>query len=140
MYRQFALPYERQLIEAMKQAGNAYPTLHICGKTTNIWSDMADTGAPILSLDNIVDLEAAKHEVGHRVVLMGNVKPTATMLQGTPADVDADVKECLAKAGDSPKGYLMALGCGLPLNTPPENIIALVEANRKYGQRAVLQG
>jgi uroporphyrinogen decarboxylase len=55
------------------------------------------------------------------------------MLFGTPKDVEANVLECISKAADSSKGYMMALGCGLPLNTPPENIHALVAANRKYG-------
>jgi uroporphyrinogen-III decarboxylase len=28
---------------------------------------------------------------------------------------------------------MLALGCGMPLNTPSENIHALVAANRKFG-------
>ncbi len=135
-YRQFSLPYQTELVAVMKNAGDDYPMLHICGNTTKIWKDMAATGAGILSLDNIIDLEAAKKEVGDRVVLMGNVRPTDTMLFGTTKDVEENVKECLIKAADSPKGFLLALGCGMPLNTPPENIHALVEANKKYGQIA----
>ena len=120
----------------MKEAGDAHPMLHICGNTTKIWEEMADTGAGILSLDNIVDLEAAKKAVGDRVTIMGNVRPTETMLFGTPQDVEENVVECIARAADSPKGYIMALGCGLPLHTPSDNIHALVAANRKHGGRA----
>jgi uroporphyrinogen decarboxylase len=136
-YRKFSFPYEKDLISVMREVGDDAPMLHICGNTTKIWKDMADTGAGILSLDNIIDLGEAKRQVGDRVVLMGNVKPTDTMLFGTPADVEENVLECITKAADSPKGYLMALGCGLPLNTPSENIHALVAATRKYGQRLV---
>ncbi len=135
IYRTFAKPYHKELIEVMKENGDSHPMLHICGNTTKIWKDMAETGAGILSLDNIIDLEAAKKEVGGQVVLMGNVRPTDTMLLGNPQTVEENVLECIAKAADNPKGYMMALGCGTPLNTPSENIRALVQATRKYGAR-----
>jgi uroporphyrinogen decarboxylase len=134
-YRSFSFPYEKELVGVMKEAGDSHPMLHICGNTTKIWKDMAETGAGILSLDNIIDLEAAKNAVGDRVTIMGNVRPTETMLLGTPQDVGENVQECISQAADSPKGYMMALGCGLPLNTPAENIHALVAANRKYGSQ-----
>jgi uroporphyrinogen decarboxylase len=56
------------------------------------------------------------------------------MLLGTPLDVEQDVKECLRKTYDNPKGYVLSLGCGLPYDAPPENIHALVEAARKFGK------
>jgi uroporphyrinogen decarboxylase len=94
---------------------------------------MVETGAGSLSLDNVIDLEAAKRTVGNRVMISGNVRPSETMLFGTPATVEANVKECLRKAHDSPKGYILALGCALPIRTPPENIHALVRAAKKFG-------
>jgi uroporphyrinogen decarboxylase len=53
--------------------------LHIFGNTTMIWHKMADAGASVLSLDDAVDLGKAKQQVGNRVALLGNVRPTATM-------------------------------------------------------------
>jgi len=103
------------------------------------WQDMSDTGAGILSLDNIVDMTAAKYAVGERVALMGNVRPTESMLFGTPQAVAENVKECLAKTYDSPKSYVVALGCGLPINTPPENIHALIDAARYYGRYPITE-
>ena len=133
-YAQFALPYQKEVVSAIAQATGAPPSLHICGNSTKIWSEMADTGAAILSLDNAVDLAEAKARVGHRVSLLGNIRPTEVMYLGQPDNVRANVRECLAKAWDSPKGYILGLGCGLPINTPPENIHALVDAAREYGR------
>ncbi len=133
-FQQFALPYLKELVSFIKIAGKPAPSLHICGNTKGIWREMADTGAGMLSIDNQVDLADAKRAVGDRVVLVGNIKPTETMYLGKPADVEANVKECLRKAYDNPKGYILALGCGLPIQTPPENIHALKEAARKFGQ------
>ncbi|HBC91733.1 MAG TPA: uroporphyrinogen decarboxylase, partial [Pelotomaculum sp.] len=56
------------------------------------------------------------------------------MYLGTPEDVVEDVKQGLRQAYDNPKGYIVQMGCGLPINTPPENIHALVGAVRKYGR------
>ena len=95
---------------------------------------MVDAGAGLLSIDNQVDLAEAKHAVGDRAVLVGNIRPTETMYLGKPPDVEENARECLRKAYDNPKGYILALGCGLPIQTPPENIHALRDSARKYGQ------
>lgn len=134
MFKEFAFPYLKEVIDAIKGAGKNAPSLHICGNTKKIWTLMADAGAGALSLDDTIDLEEAKKAVGNRVVLVGNVKPTQTMFLGTPKDVEKDAKECLRKAYDNPRGYILSLGCGLPIDTPPENILALRESARKYGK------
>lgn len=134
MFEDFALPYLKEIVDVIRISGKDAPYLHICGNTKRIWTLMADTGAGSLSLDDVVDLEGAKTEVGNRVILIGNVKPTATMYLGKPADVERDAKECLKKAYDNPKGYVLALGCGFPIDTPPENIHALRGAAIKYGK------
>ncbi|MFL0194696.1 uroporphyrinogen decarboxylase family protein [Clostridium sp. WILCCON 0269] len=134
MFREFTLPYLREIVDSIKASGKGAPYLHICGNTKKVWTLMADTGAESLSLDDVIDLEEAKKIVGDRVVLIGNVKPTETMYLGTPEDVERDAKECLRKAYDNPKGYVLALGCGFPIDTPPENVHALRKAAIKYGK------
>ncbi len=133
-FREFALPYLNEVTAGITKLSGFAPSLHICGNTSKIWPEMADTGVSVLSLDDAVDLEAAKIAVGNRVALLGNIRPTAAMYLGTPDDVRANARECLAKAWDSPKGYILGLGCGLPIDTPPENIHALVQAARDLGR------
>lgn len=101
---------------------------------------MADSGAGVLSLDDEVDLAEARSVVGDRVALVGNVRPTASMVMGTPETVRANVRECLAKGVGNPKGYILGMGCALPINTPPENIHALMAAAREYGRWGVDPG
>ncbi len=133
-FKKYALPYLKELTNSIIEASGTKPVLHICGNSSKIWNYMAETGASALSLDDVIDLEEAKHAVGDKVQLIGNIRPTATMYLGTPEDVDNNAKECLRKAYDNPKGYVLGLGCGLPNDTRPENIHALVHAARKYGQ------
>ncbi|CAH2602417.1 Uroporphyrinogen decarboxylase [Rhodovastum atsumiense] len=134
VYREFALPYERRLIQEIVALTGRAPVLHICGKTNRIWQDMAETGAGSLSLDDVIDLAEAKAAVGDRITLSGNVRPTDSMYLGTPQIVEENVKECLRKAWDTPKGFILSVGCGLPVNSPPANVHALVNAARVYGR------
>jgi len=130
-FARFAAPYIKPLVERIQEIG--YPAiLHICGKTHLLFEQMADTGANVLSLDRI-DLAEAKERIGDRVCLMGNVTPAETLLNGTPEKVDAEAKEHISKAYDNPAGFILASGCEVPINTPPENVLALMEAARKYG-------
>lgn len=133
-FREFVKPYLTELTEAIQLTGGLPPCLHICGNTKAIWDDMADTGAGMLSVDDVVDLGEVKAQVGHRVALVGNVRPSQTMYLGNAADVFQNAKECLQKGYDNPRGYILALGCGLPAATPPANIHALVEAARTLGR------
>ena len=128
----FSQPYLKTLTDYIHGRGKKV-TLHICGKTRPIWSGMADTGADCLSIDNDADLAEARFVVGGRVRLMGNVHPAAVMLQGTAREVRAAVREVVAKAGDNPKGLIVASGCSLPTETPFENIHAMMDAVREIG-------
>jgi uroporphyrinogen decarboxylase len=134
IYRDFAYPYQRRLIDEIISASGRRPVLHICGNTSKNWRLMADTGAGALSLDNVVDMAGAKAAVGDRITLTGNIHPTETMFLGTPALVEENVKDCLRRAWDSPKGFILAMGCALPIGTPPANIHALLGAARNFGR------
>lgn len=131
-FEKFVLPHLAEIVERTHRK-NTPICLHICGKTLPIIELMADTGADLLSIDQI-DLGAAKGLVGDRVCLLGNVKPAETLFKGTPEMVAAEVKEIIEKAGDSPRGLIVSSGCEIPFNTPPENIHALINATMVYGR------
>jgi uroporphyrinogen decarboxylase len=131
-FREFSFPYLKRLIAYIHGRGKTV-TLHICGRTDAIWDLMAEAGADCLSIDNEADLLDAKTKVGDRVRLMGNVRPSEVMLEGAPADVRSAVIDCVGKAYDNPKGYVVASGCSLPTETPFENIRAMVETVREIG-------
>lgn len=131
-FREFSLPYLARLVEHVHRRGGRV-TLHVCGQTRPIWEALAEAGADCLSLDNDVDLAEAKRAIGARVRLMGNVRPSAVMLGGTPAEVRRAVAACVERAHDSPRGYTVASGCSLPTETPLGNIDAMMESVRELG-------
>jgi uroporphyrinogen decarboxylase len=131
-FEAFSLPYLKRLISYIHGRGK-FVTLHICGKTGKIWDLMADAGADCLSIDNEASLADAKQSVGRRVRLMGNVRPSEIMLEGSTEDVARAVRECVKQAHDSPKGFVVASGCSLPTETPFENIRAMLDSVREIG-------
>jgi uroporphyrinogen decarboxylase len=131
-FESLSMPYLKRLIDYIHGRGKSV-TLHICGKTGKIWDLMADAGADCISIDNEASLEDAKLKVGARVRLMGNVRPSEIMLEGTAEDVTRAVRACVSVAHDSPKGFVVASGCSLPTETPFENIHAMLDAVRDIG-------
>jgi len=125
MFREFAKPYLEQLIRVVHEAG-AKAGLHICGETKRLLADMAATGADFLSVDEM-DLAVARQEVGSRT-LMGNVS-TRLMLEGGAEQVRAAAEVCLERGGE---GLILSTSCDVPTEAPKENVLAIVEAARKW--------
>ena len=132
MFDQFAFPYTEEVLRAVGGAGGI-PSLHICGATTPILKRLVDTGARIVELDYLVDLQFAKEEIGNSVCIEGNVDPTRALLSGRPEDVEREARECIAKAGPG-GGFILSSGCEVPLDAPLENVRAMVLAAKKYGR------
>lgn len=126
------------MIEGIYKIMGRKPGSHICGKTNKIWTDLADAGLFFFSVDNCEDLHEVKLTVGDRMQIAGNVPPVDVMLYGTIDDVINSCKECIKKCADSPKGFILATGCQLPIGTPEENVDAFIYAARKYGRGAKL--
>jgi uroporphyrinogen decarboxylase len=132
-YLDFVFPYTCELVDEIHSFGTS-AGYHICGNTTNIVESMVDTGVDLLSLDNVVDMRAAKGKVGNRVCIVGNVDPVKVMLEGTADDVESAVRGCFAQAWDSPCGFILATGCDIPNASPAENVERFMDAARKYGK------
>lgn len=131
-FLEFSYPYLKRLIDFI-HSHDKKVTLHICGKTEKIWQAMADASADCISIDNDASLRGAVESVGDRLRIMGNVHPSEIMLQGTTADVRQAVFDCVAQAGASPRGYIIASGCSLPTETPFSNIQAMMDAACEIG-------
>ena len=125
MYEDFALPHEKKIFEAVREMG-AVPRLHICGDTTRLLPLMAQSGAEIVDLDWMVDLNAATACFGDGgPAICGNFDPVAVMLRGNPALVREAVVRCVRDGG---RRSFNAAGCEIPDGTPQENLLAQVDA------------
>ncbi len=128
MYREFALPYEQRIFDAVREMGGI-ARLHICGNTTRHVPAMGESNADIIDLDWMVDLNTARQTLGDAVPLCGNFDPVAIMLQGTTEQVERAVRDCVSAAG--PRGINRA-GCEIPAATPHANLWAQARALAEY--------
>ncbi|MBN2411737.1 uroporphyrinogen decarboxylase family protein [candidate division KSB1 bacterium] len=128
-YEEFALPYQQRIFSAVKEMG-AVPRLHICGNTSLILNQMAQSGAEIIDLDWMVDFGSAARLYGDYPVICGNFDPVKVLLQGTPALVKMETLKCLQTGG--PRCINMA-GCEVPFETPYDNLLAQTKAIKEFG-------
>lgn len=77
-------------------------------------------------------LARAKKELAPATV-SGNVHPIDVLLMGTTSDVEDACIELIQKCGPGGR-FVLAPGCGIPLDTPFENVQTMVKTARKYGQ------
>lgn len=129
LYRRFAWPYEKRVVEEAHALGLPY-MLHICGKTEPILEDMVATGADALELDYKTDARRAHDVLLGRTTFVGNLDPSGVLALGTPALVEQKTRELLAIFADTPR-FILNAGCAIPANTPPENLRAMIRAARR---------
>jgi uroporphyrinogen decarboxylase len=131
-FREFSLPYLKELVDFIKSRGKA-AIIHVCGESNKIWADLADLGIAGMSIDNVSSLAACKDTIGDKTKILGNVDPGGIMYSGTPLDVRLRTLECIRDGYDSPKGYVVMSGCSLPVETPFENIQMMLDTVREIG-------
>lgn len=131
-FEEFSEPYLKKTIDGIYKITGKKPTLHICGKTKDIWDRLGEMNISTFSVDNCEDLGELKNAIGDKVCLLGNIDPVSVIRNGTVKDVYNAVKLGIEKAVDSPNGYIVGSGCDIPSGAQVENIKAVIEATKKY--------
>jgi uroporphyrinogen decarboxylase len=124
------MPYQQRVFRAWHEHGISAGLLHICGDSTRVLNQYAETGADLLEIDNRVDLGVARQHVEQRAALMGNVHTVTELLQGSPEDVERAARRCIQQAGD--RGFILGSGCLVPRRTPLENVQTLVRTAHEH--------
>lgn len=125
MFQRFILPRLQNIFNSLAVPG----ILHICGDTTPLLEIMRQTDAAVLSLDQCMDLSAARSLVPH-ATLGGNVDPVQALLMGTPEAVEADTRRSISQGGTS--RFILMSGCGIPPGCPMENIKSMMRTAKEY--------
>lgn len=128
-YRRWPKVYEGKMAELAHSLG-VRQMLHICGNTTGILEDMADTGSDLIDLDSAVSIAVAVERIGKRVCLKGNVDP-GNLLRRTPDEVVEECRVAIEQSGGA--GFMLSTGCQIPRDTPFENVYAMTRAVDVYG-------
>lgn len=127
MYREYVLPLHRELFDYIHSLGAAVK-LHICGNITHLLPHLAETGADIIDLDWMVDVDAAHRTLGDSVTLSGNLNPVAMIRDRSEEEVYAASHELVEK--ELGKKFILSGGCEITADTPHENLLAMRLAAR----------
>ena len=121
-YLEFVAPSHRQLV-----ASTDRPLItHICGNITRQLPHLVAAGFRGVSFDAKTDAQAARDGLKGRAAAIGYV-PTGLLLDGSPAEVGAAARECLAAGVDA-----LNAGCAVAPDTPLDNIRAMIAAAQEH--------
>ena len=132
VFRKTFIPHLSRVAQAIREAG--YPWIfHSDGNIMPLLDDLLALGMDGLHPlePGPMDIEQVKCDYGDQVCLVGNIDLHYTLTQGSPAEVDAEVKrriEVVGKGG----GYMISSANSITSYCKIENVWAMVEAIRKY--------
>lgn len=135
MYEQFVLPYHRMIAGALREAGG-FTILHCCGHVNKMlesyakgsWDGLEPLTPP--PLGDVV-LEEAKHRVGDKTCLKGNLDPVHVLKEGGADCVARATRECLA-IGSRNGGYILSVADCMAPGTPKAHMEIVVDIVHRY--------
>ena len=131
-YKEYAMPHHQALASQIHELDGKL-SIHICGNMTRSMDLFASTGADILEFDAPTDFDTAWQAARGKTCLLGNVETSEILTFGTPEQVKEECRWRLEKVKPH-SGYILSSGCALSPGVPAENIHAMVESARIYGQ------
>jgi uroporphyrinogen decarboxylase len=130
IFRTFVAPYLKDLIADLREEKTSV-TLHICGVIEPIMKDIASLGAIALSMDEPSSLEKMFEAAEGKMVVIGNVA-TNTFIDGTPEDMEREVRRCMDQAKEKP-GFILASGCEISPRADMDKIVHFCALALEHG-------
>jgi MtaA/CmuA family methyltransferase len=126
-YREFVKEKHRELFEYIHSLG-ARVKLHICGNITHLLEDLRETGADIVDIDWMVDMDLAYEKLGSGIIRCGNLDPvTVIQDQDTGRIREASERLCEKEEG---RPFIFSGGCEITVNTPDDHLLTMRRASR----------
>jgi uroporphyrinogen decarboxylase len=123
-----------------------YSSFFVCGDATKNIEVMCQTGPDSISVDENIDLPAAKAITDrYNIAIGGNIPLTTRMLLGSQQDNMKFVVDLLDQLHDPARelkgnNFILAPGCDMPYDVPMENTVGVLQAIRNpEGTRVMLE-
>ena len=134
-FRSLIKPFYKKYFDFVKSKTEAKIFFHSCGNVAGFIDDLAEVGVEIMNpvqVSALGDTAALKARFGDKVTFWGGIDTQHVMPHGTVAEVEAEVRQRIRDLGPG-GGFVAAAVHNMQPDIPPENIIAMAEATRKYG-------
>jgi uroporphyrinogen decarboxylase len=127
-YQVFALPYQQQVFNAVRQTHPETPLILLVSGSAGLLKQMASSGADMISVDWTVDMADARAVLGPNIGVQGNMDPG--VLFGSQDFIRNRIHDTIRKAGNHQ--HIMNLGHGILPNTPEENAAFFFKTVKEY--------
>lgn len=124
-FEEFVTPAMNKIFDWIREY-KSLSSIFVCGDVTRNLEVMCKTNADSICVDEQIDMSYLRELCAKEgKAFGGNMKLTAVLLLGSPEDSKREAVEIMDKSGS--KGFILAPGCDLPFNTPPENLEAVAD-------------
>jgi uroporphyrinogen decarboxylase len=136
VYQEYVYPWYVEIVDRCHQAGVPVG-LHSDGDLARILPDLVACGFDAVHPFEppMNDIVAIKRQWGDRIAVAGGIDLKTTLFDGTPKDVEAEVKARVAELAPG-GGWLLGSSNSIPGFVPPENYEAMLSAGLRYGKRS----
>jgi len=122
-FEQFVSAPATAIFESIRQK-SAWSSFFVCGHAQQNIEAMCRCKPDNVSIDENIPLDYVRDvALKHNISFGGNMRLTVVLLLGSEEDAQREALDCMDSAGN--KGFLLAPGCDLPMETPPENLLAV---------------
>jgi uroporphyrinogen decarboxylase len=128
-------PYYKEYFDFVKSRTDAKIFFHSCGNAVELIDDLAEVGVDILNPVQVAamgDTAELKARFGDKMTFWGAIDTQRVLPLGTAEEVEAEVQQRIRDLGPG-GGYVVGPVHNIQPDVPPENIVAMAEATRKYG-------
>jgi uroporphyrinogen decarboxylase len=138
MWREWLKPRLQRVFDAYRAARpDVILAYHSCGCVLAFVDELIEMGVQVLNPIQVtargMEPAALKRQYGDRLAFMGGVDQREVLPLGTPRDVEAEVRRRIGELG-ARGGYVLAPTHDIQADTPVENVLAVWEAARRWGQ------
>jgi uroporphyrinogen decarboxylase len=124
-FETFVTPYCTEIFDFVRKK-EKLSSFFVCGHAQQNIEAMCNCRPDNVSIDENIPLDFVKEiALKKGISFGGNMKLTVVLLMGNEDDSRENAMECLDMGGK--KGFILAPGCDLPMDTPPANIKAVSE-------------
>ncbi len=129
-WRRFIKPRLARMFEPVKQAGR-YVCLHSCGCVRELFDDLIEIGLDLFNpfQPEVMDVFALKRRYHWRLAFHGGMSIQRVLPFGSVSQVREMTQRLIDAGRDG--GYIFAPSHSVPRDTPPENLVAMMDVLRQ---------
>ncbi|MBW2306878.1 MAG: hypothetical protein JRG73_08080 [Deltaproteobacteria bacterium] len=143
LFRKLFKPRFKRYFDLIHGLSPAKILFHTCGSVWHLLDDLVDAGIDILHPVQVsaahMDTARLKERFGDKLSFWGAIDTQYVLPRGSVEEVKAEVRrriDDLASGG----GYVLAAVHNIQPDVPPENIVAMYDYAREYGQYDGIKG